>query len=103
MDSVVLETKLGDIQLGLFRDQAPMTCDNSTELVRRGYYDGIKFHRVIYDFMVQSGDPTGTGRGGKSIYGHNFEDEIYNACGSTRLDFWSCRTRDLAQMGRSSL
>ncbi|KAJ3552804.1 hypothetical protein NM688_g3963 [Phlebia brevispora] len=77
MESVVLETSLGDIQLELYWDHAPRTCKNFVELARRGYYNGIIFHRIISDFMVQGGDPTGTGRGGTSIYGQKFEDEIH--------------------------
>ncbi|KIJ68892.1 hypothetical protein HYDPIDRAFT_105406 [Hydnomerulius pinastri MD-312] len=77
MDSVVFETSLGDIQLELYWDHAPKTCKNFTELAKRGYYNGVIFHRIIADFMIQGGDPTGTGRGGTSIYGQKFEDEIH--------------------------
>lgn len=77
MDSVVLETNLGDVQLELYWDHAPRTCKNFAELAKRGYYNGVVFHRVISDFMIQGGDPTGTGRGGTSIYGQKFEDEIH--------------------------
>ncbi|KAN0076815.1 Cyclophilin-like domain containing protein [Tylopilus felleus] len=77
MDSVVLETNMGDIQLELYWDHAPKTCKNFTELTKKGYYNGVLFHRIIADFMIQSGDPTGTGRGGTSIYGQRFEDEIH--------------------------
>ncbi|KAL5529521.1 CYP1 [Sanghuangporus baumii] len=76
-DSVVLETSMGDIQLELYWDHAPKTCKNFAELARRGYYNSVIFHRIIPDFMVQGGDPTGTGRGGTSIYGQKFEDEIH--------------------------
>ncbi|KZP08736.1 hypothetical protein FIBSPDRAFT_1052232 [Athelia psychrophila] len=75
-DSVVFETSLGDIKLELYWDQAPKTCQNFVELAKRGYYNGVVFHRIIADFMIQGGDPTGTGRGGTSIYGTKFEDEI---------------------------
>ncbi|KAL2914455.1 Peptidyl-prolyl cis-trans isomerase-like 1 [Polyrhizophydium stewartii] len=74
--SVVLETSIGSITLELYSQEAPRTCKNFYELAKRGYYNGTKFHRVISDFMVQGGDPTGTGRGGVSIYGEKFEDEI---------------------------
>ncbi|KAK2466678.1 hypothetical protein APHAL10511_000936 [Amanita phalloides] len=77
MDSVILETSLGDVQLELYWDHAPRTCKNFAELTKRGYYNGLGFHRVIADFMIQGGDPTGTGRGGTSIYGPRFEDEIH--------------------------
>jgi len=74
--TVVMETTMGEIELELYWQYAPRTCCNFAELARRGYYNGIKFHRVIKDFMIQGGDPTGTGRGGASIYGQQFEDEI---------------------------
>ncbi|KAG1782369.1 cyclophilin-like domain-containing protein [Suillus placidus] len=77
MDSVVLETSLGDVQLELYWNHAPRTCQNFAELAKRGYYNGVVFHRIIADFMIQGGDPTGTGRGGTSIYGQKFEDEIH--------------------------
>ncbi|KAF6751124.1 cyclophilin-like domain-containing protein [Ephemerocybe angulata] len=73
MESVVLETSMGDIQLELYWNHAPK---NFVELAKRGYYNGVVFHRVIADFMIQGGDPTGTGRGGTSIYGQKFEDEL---------------------------
>ncbi|KAF8517504.1 cyclophilin-like protein [Hysterangium stoloniferum] len=75
--NVVLETSLGQIELELYWDHAPKTCKNFLELASRGYYNGVVFHRIISDFMVQGGDPTGTGRGGSSIYGQRFEDEIH--------------------------
>ncbi|GAA5941846.1 uncharacterized protein JCM15063_000797 [Sporobolomyces koalae] len=73
----VLETSLGPISFELYRDHAPKTCRNFEELCKRGYYSGTVFHRIIADFMIQGGDPTGTGRGGTSIYGDRFEDEIH--------------------------
>ena len=76
---VKLATTLGDIHLRLFPDAAPKAVENFTTLVDRGYYDGIIFHRVIEDFMIQGGDPTGTGRGGESIWGEAFEDEFSNS------------------------
>ena len=75
-DMVVLKTNQGDIELKLFPKNAPKACENFTTLAKRGYYDGIIFHRVIKKFMIQSGDPTGTGRGGESIWGHPFKDEF---------------------------
>ena len=60
----------------LFEKLAAKTVKNFVELAKKGYYDGVTFHRVIPDFMIQGGDPTGTGRGGESIYGHPFEDEF---------------------------
>ena len=73
---VTMHTTMGDIKIKLFSDKAPKTCENFTTLAREGYYDGIIFHRVINDFMIQGGDPTGTGCGGQSIWGHSFEDEF---------------------------
>ena len=73
---VVFNTRYGDIKFKLFTDKAPKTCENFLGLVKKGYYDGIIFHRVIKDFMIQGGDPTGTGRGGESIWGKPFADEF---------------------------
>jgi peptidyl-prolyl cis-trans isomerase-like 1 len=67
---------MGKIVVELYWDHAPNTCRNFAELSRRGYYNSTKFHRVVKDFIVQGGDPTGTGRGGASIYGKYFNDEI---------------------------
>jgi cyclophilin family peptidyl-prolyl cis-trans isomerase len=74
--AVILKTDKGDIHLTLFPDKAPKTVTNFVTLGKRGYYDGIIFHRVIQDFVIQAGDPLGTGTGGSSIYGAKFEDEI---------------------------
>ncbi|XP_052823964.1 peptidyl-prolyl cis-trans isomerase-like 1 isoform X2 [Octopus bimaculoides] len=71
-----VNSRMGSITFELYWKQAPKTCRNFAELSRRGYYNGTKFHRVIKDFMIQGGDPTGTGRGGASIYGKHFEDEF---------------------------
>ena len=71
-----IKTKQGDIKLQLFPDQAPKTVKNFVELAKQGYYKGVIFHRVIPDFMIQGGDPTGTGADGESIYGQAFEDEF---------------------------
>ena len=71
----ILKTNLGDIKFKLFPDEAPKTVENFTTHIKDGYYNGIIFHRVIKDFMIQGGDPTGTGMGGESIYGRPFEDE----------------------------
>jgi peptidylprolyl isomerase len=73
---VVLETNQGIIEIRLSTKVAPKTCENFDELVRKGYYDGTIFHRVIKNFMIQGGDPTGTGRGGESIWGKPFSDEV---------------------------
>lgn len=72
----VMHTSMGDIKIKLFPEQAPLTVDNFTKHSRDGYYNGLIFHRVIKDFMIQGGDPTGTGMGGESIYGQSFKDEF---------------------------
>ena len=76
--TATIKTTLGDIILTLYPEVAPKTVKNFFELSRSGYYDGVIFHRVIPNFMIQGGDPTGTGRGGESIYGSAFEDEFSN-------------------------
>ncbi len=73
---VVLETNEGTIEIELMPDAAPKACENFTGLIKNNYYDGITFHRVIKGFMIQGGDPTGTGKGGKSIWGKAFQDEV---------------------------
>lgn len=72
----VLETTKGTVKIQLFPAQAPKTVENFVGLIEKGYYDGIIFHRVISDFMIQGGDPTGTGMGGESLWGDSFEDEF---------------------------
>jgi len=76
---VVFETNLGNIEITLKPDIAPKTCENFLGLVAQGYYDGIIFHRVIKNFMIQGGDPTATGAGGKSIWGKEFADEFVSS------------------------
>ena len=73
---VTLHTNIGQITVELYYLHCPKTCQNFIELARAGYYNCVVFHRVIKDFMIQGGDPTGTGRGGASIWGGKFEDEI---------------------------
>ena len=73
---VVLETNQGNIEVKLFNDVAPKTIENFVGLVNKGYYNGLIFHRVIPEFMIQGGDPTGTGTGGESIWGKEFADEF---------------------------
>ena len=70
--SAIMKTSKGDIKLRLFADKAPLTVANFVNLAKRGYYDGLTFHRVIPDFMIQGGCPQGTGTGGP---GYRFEDE----------------------------
>lgn len=72
----VIKTNRGDMTFVLFPDIAPKTVENFTTHAKNGYYDGLIFHRIIKDFMIQGGDPTGTGMGGESIWGRKFEDEF---------------------------
>lgn len=72
----VIKTNMGDIEFELYPNEAPKTVKNFASLANSNFYNGIIFHRVIKDFMIQSGDPSGTGRGGASIYGGPFEDEF---------------------------
>lgn len=73
----VFQTNMGTFECELFEDKAPKTVANFVGLAEKGYYDGVIFHRVIDNFVIQGGDPTGTGSGGESIYGHPFEDEFH--------------------------
>ena len=74
--TAVIETNKGTIRFELLETDAPKTTENFITLAERGYYNGIIFHRVISGFMIQGGDPTGTGRGGESAWGGRFNDEI---------------------------
>ena len=73
---ICLETNQGIIEIKLYPDVAPKACENFVTLVENHYYDGIVFHRVIKDFMIQGGDPTGTGAGGASCWKKPFSDEV---------------------------
>jgi len=87
--TATIRTTMGDIKVLLFPEAAPKAVENFTGLAEKGYYDGIIFHRVIENFMIQGGDPTGTGRGGESIWGRPFEDEFHpdyhNLCGALSM------------------
>ncbi|MGB5894163.1 MAG: peptidylprolyl isomerase [Ignavibacteriaceae bacterium] len=72
----IIKTNMGTIEIELFADQTPKTVENFVGLSEKGYYNGVIFHRVIKNFMIQGGDPTGTGRGGASFWGGKFEDEF---------------------------
>ncbi len=72
----VIKTNMGTIEVALFPEYAPKAVENFIGLAEKGYYNGVIFHRVIDGFMIQGGDPTGTGRGGESIWGKRFDDEI---------------------------
>lgn len=73
---MVMETTQGTIEIQLMPEIAPKACENFMKLAEKKYYDGLIFHRVIKDFMIQGGDPTGTGTGGESIWGKDFKDEF---------------------------
>lgn len=73
---VLLQTTQGDITLELYEDVAPLAVENFTTHVKNGYYNGLTFHRIIKNFMIQGGDPTGTGAGGESIWKKPFKDEF---------------------------
>ncbi|XP_028274212.1 spliceosome-associated protein CWC27 homolog [Parambassis ranga] len=75
---VLLKTTAGDIDIELWSKEAPKACRNFVQLCMEGYYDGTIFHRVVQDFIIQGGDPTGTGEGGESIYGRPFKDEFHS-------------------------
>lgn len=75
-ERVLIHTTMGDITVSLFRQQTPRTCHNFATLAASGFYNSVPCHRIIRGFMIQTGDPTGTGRGGSSIYGSKFPDEI---------------------------
>jgi len=75
---VILETTQGNIELELFPDVAPLAVENFTTHIKNGYYNGIAFHRIIKNFMIQGGDPTESGQGGESIWKKDFKDEYKN-------------------------
>ena len=74
--TAIIQTNMGTIRFELLEQDAPKTTENFRLLAEKGYYDGVIFHRVIKGFMIQGGDPTGTGRGGESAWGGRFNDEI---------------------------
>lgn len=89
MQVAIMNTDYGEIDIVLFDEQAPKAVENFVTHAKEGYYDGLTFHRVINDFMIQGGDPTGTGSGGESIWGEPFEDEfsyeLYNFRGALSM------------------
>lgn len=74
--NIILETNQGNIEIELMSKIAPKACENFTGLIQKGYYNGVIFHRVIKEFMIQGGDSTGTGMGGQSLWGKPFQDEV---------------------------
>ncbi|WP_280771896.1 peptidylprolyl isomerase [Salipaludibacillus daqingensis] len=77
----IIHTNMGEIHIKLFPDAAPLAVENFLTLGEEGYYDGVIFHRVIENFMIQGGDPDGTGTGGQSAFGEPFEDEFDSSVG----------------------
>jgi peptidylprolyl isomerase len=94
---VVLETNKGQIEVEIFDNRAPLAAKNFETLANKGFYNGLIFHRVIPNFMIQGGDPTGTGTGGESIYKEPFKDETYNG-----LDFQEPGMLAMANSGPNS-
>ena len=88
-ETLVLHTSMGDIGVALFPEIAPKAAENLLGHANNGYYNGLTFHRVIQGFMIQGGDPEGTGRGGESIWGRPFEDEfdrsLHHYCGALAM------------------
>jgi peptidyl-prolyl cis-trans isomerase SDCCAG10 len=78
LGKVLLETTAGDIEIELWSRECPKTCRNFIQLCMEQYYSKTIFHRVVKDFIVQGGDPTGTGRGGESCWGTPFKDELHS-------------------------
>ncbi len=93
---IILKTGKGDIEATLFADKAPITVANFLNLAQRGYYEGITFHRVIPNFMIQGGDPSGTGAGGP---GYTFEDEVKTGLKHDKPGIFSMANRGPATNG----
>jgi len=94
MTVAVFNTNMGKFETELYPDKTPKTVENFTGLAEKGYYKGVIFHRVIPNFMIQGGDPTGSGRGGESLWGKPFEDEV-----NTGLEFDSPGILAMANAG----
>jgi peptidyl-prolyl cis-trans isomerase SDCCAG10 len=75
---ILLHTSAGDLEVELWPKEAPLACRNFVQLCMEGYYDNLLFHRIVKKFIIQGGDPTGTGQGGESIYGKPFRDEFHS-------------------------
>ncbi|WP_260697454.1 cyclophilin type peptidyl-prolyl cis-trans isomerase [Enterococcus sp. DIV1368b] len=93
-DLVEMVTTKGTIKIKLFPELAPKAVENFMTHAKDGYYDGVTFHRVIQDFMIQGGDPEGNGTGGESIWGEGFETEISNQLYNIRGALSMARTQD---------
>jgi cyclophilin family peptidyl-prolyl cis-trans isomerase len=83
----VIETSMGTIEAELYREDAPKTVENFVRLAEKKYFNGVIFHRISKGFVIQGGDPTGTGTGGKSFYGKEFEDELNPATPSFKAGY----------------
>jgi cyclophilin family peptidyl-prolyl cis-trans isomerase len=87
--TAVMKTSMGNLSIRLFPEEAPRTVENFVVHAKAGYYDNLKFHRIINNFMIQGGDPEGNGTGGQSIYGSPFKDEfsprLYNLRGALSM------------------
>jgi len=90
---IVFETTQGNIEITLKNDVAPKACSNIIKLAEKKYYDGVAFHRVIKGFMIQGGDPTGTGAGGESAWGKEFEDEYAEGVAFTKAGLLAMANR----------
>jgi len=99
--TAVIQTNKGTIRFELLEAEAPKTTENFITLAERGYYDGIIFHRCIQNFMIQGGDPTGTGRGGESAWGGRFNDEINRSSELYRRGY-KAGTVAMANAGRNT-
>lgn len=77
VETLIMNTTQGSLTLRFFPDRAPKAVENFVTHARNGYYDGVQFHRIIKEFMIQGGDPTASGRGGQSIWGKSFDDECH--------------------------
>eukprot|EP00878_Enallax_costatus_P024798 GHUV01026487.1.p1 GENE.GHUV01026487.1~~GHUV01026487.1.p1 ORF type:complete len:180 (+),score=32.63 GHUV01026487.1:331-870(+) len=91
---VTLKTTVGDLDIELWPKEAPKAVRNFVQLCLEGYYDGCIFHRIIKDFMVQTGDPTGTGEGGESIYSAPFKDEFHSRLKFSHRGLVACANRN---------
>lgn len=98
---VILRTTLGDLDIELWPKEAPKAVRNFVQLCMEGYYDGTIFHRLIKDFMLQGGDPTGTGNGGESIYGHPFKDEFHSRLKFNHRGVVACANQNKADTNGS--
>ena len=98
---VRLVTNYGSLNLELFCNLVPKTCENFLKLCQNSYFNNTKFHRSVRNFMIQGGDPTGSGKGGKSVWGNKFDDEFHPSLSHTGRGILSMATLGLIQMARN--